>query len=60
MNPVTRKPVFGVCDKIRLEPACLATEDSKSLEILDLESIGIILSKQRKTKALIRLHGCEG
>ena len=28
------------------------------VEILDLASIGIILSKQRTTKVLIRLRGC--
>ena len=32
----------------------------ESFEILDLASIGIILSKQRTTKALIRLRGCAG
>ena len=31
-----------------------------SLEILAIESRDIILSKQRTTKALIRLHGCAG
>ena len=43
MSHVMRKPVFGVCDQVRLKPACSATETSKSLEILDLTSIGIIL-----------------
>ena len=28
MSHVTRKPVFGVCDQIRLEPPCSATETS--------------------------------
>ena len=54
MSLVTRKPVFGVCDQERLKPACSASEASYSL---DLASIGIILSKQQITKALIRL--CE-
>ena len=27
-EPVTRKPVFGVSDRVRLNPACLATETS--------------------------------
>ena len=31
-----------------------------SLEISAIESRDIILSKQRKTKALIRLRGCAG
>ena len=60
MSPITRKPVFGVCDQVRHKPACPATEASQSLEILDIASIDIILSKQRKTKALIRLRGCAG
>ena len=55
---VTAKAVFRVCDQVRLKPACSATETSYSLEILDLASIYIILSKQRTTKALIRLHVC--
>ena len=48
LNLITRKPVFGVCDQVRLEPACSATETSKSLESLDLERLGIILSGQRE------------
>ena len=31
-----------------------------SLEILDLASIGVILSRQQTTKALLRLQGCAG
>ena len=58
VHPVKRKPVFGVCDEVRLKPACSATETSQGLEILDIASIDIILSKQRITKALIRLRGC--
>ena len=60
LRPVMRKPVFEVFNQVRLKPAYSATETSKSLEILDLASIGIILSKQRTTKALIRLCGCAG
>ena len=60
MSLVTRKPVFGVCDLVRHKPACAATETSKSPEILDLESRDIILSRQRTTKVLIRLHECAG
>ena len=30
------------------------------LEILDLASICVLLSKQRTTKALVRLRGCAG
>ena len=58
MSLVTRKPVFGVCDQVSLKPAYSATEASWSLGILDLASIGSILSKQQTAKVLIRLHGC--
>ena len=56
MNLVTRKPVFGVCDHVRLKPACAATETSKRLEISAIASRGTILSRQRTTKALFRLR----
>ena len=39
-----RKPVFGVSDHVRHKPGCTPTEDSKRLEILDLESRGTVLS----------------
>ena len=39
-----RKPDFGICDQGRLKPVCAATEVSKWLEILDIETGGIILS----------------
>ena len=48
----------GVCDQVRLKPACSDTEESYSLESLDLESTHTILSRQRTTKELIRLRGC--
>ena len=60
LSLVTRKPVFGICDLIRLKPACSATETSQGLEMLEIASIDIILSKQRTTKVLIRLRGCAG
>ena len=60
MSLVTRKPVFGVCDQVRLKPACSATETSLGLEILDFASIGIKLSRQRTRKALNMLRGCAG
>ena len=50
----------GVCDQVRLKQVCSATEASWSLEILVLASVGIRLSKQRTTKALIRLCGYAG
>ena len=36
MSHVTRKPVFGSCDKVRQKPVCSATEASKSLANSDL------------------------
>ena len=54
---VTRKPVFGICYKVRLKPACSATE---SIEISSIASSGITLYRQRTIKALIRLRGCAG
>ena len=46
MSLVTRKPVFGVSDQVRLKPAYSAAETSQGLGILDIASIDIILSKQ--------------
>ena len=60
MSRVPRTPVFGVCDQVRLKPACSATGTNQGLEIVDRASIYIILSKQRTTKALIRLSGRAG
>ena len=51
MSLVTRKPVFGVSDQVRFKPVCTAIETSWRLEILNVETTGIILSKQRITKA---------
>ena len=56
----TRKPVFGICDKVRLKPVCSADETSKGLEIFAIASRSILLSRQRTTKALIRLRACAG
>ena len=47
-----RKPVFGVCDQMRLKPAYSATETSQNLDILDSARIWFILPRQRTTKAL--------
>ena len=44
MSLVVRKPVIGVFDQVRYKPGCTATEDGERLEILDLESRGIVLS----------------
>ena len=57
-EPRHEKHVCGVCDQVRHKPACAATEARKRLEISDIETRGIILSRQRTTKALIRLRGC--
>ena len=56
MSLVTRKPVFGVSNQVRLKPAWSSTETSSSLEILAIASTGIILSRQRTIMALIRLR----
>ena len=58
VNHATRKPVFGACDPLRLKPAYSAAETSLGLEISAIASIGIILSRQWTTKALILLRGC--
>ena len=58
-----------VCDQIRLEPACSATEAKQSLETLDMEFWAIILSKRwmkRRWSACAsdcvnaQLRGCAG
>ena len=60
LSLVMRKAVFGVCDRVRLKPASIATEASQRLEISDIETRDIILSRQQTTKVLIRLRGCVG
>ena len=60
MSLVTRKPVFGVCDQVRLKLDYSADETSYGLEISAIASSCILLSTQRTTKALIRLRGCAG
>ena len=45
--------------QVWLKPSCSSVA-SWSLEILDIASIGIIVSKQRTIKTLIRLHGSAG
>ena len=46
LSLVMRKLVYGVCDQVRLKPACSATEASYRLEILDIETRDIRLSRQ--------------
>ena len=48
MSLVVRKPVFWVSDQVRHKPGCTTTEDSKRLEISDLDRRGIVLPMQRK------------
>ena len=57
LSLVTRKPVFGIFVQVRLKLACTATEAMLRLESSDIKSRGTcnILSRQRTTKALIRL-----
>ena len=50
----------GVSDQAKYKLAYAATKASLSLEISAIESRDIILSKQRTTKALIRLRRCAG
>ena len=39
-----------MCDQVRLEPACSVIEDTKVLGILDIATIGVILSRQQTSK----------
>ena len=50
----------GVCDQVRLKPVCSADETSYVLKFQTIASRDIKLSRQRKTKALIRLRSCTG
>ena len=54
-----KKHVFGFCDHVTLVMACLAN-NRNYIEIFDLASIGIILSRQLTRKMLLRLRGCAG
>ena len=47
LSLVTWKPVFGVCDQVRLKPAYSTTETSKSLEISAIANRSIKLLKAR-------------
>ena len=53
---VTRKPVFGVFEHVRLKPVCSVKEASYNHEITNIETRGIKLSRQRTTKALTSLR----
>ena len=43
-EPVREKTNNFVSDPVRHKPDCTVTEDGKRLEILDLQSTGIVLS----------------
>ena len=60
MGLITRKRVLGVCDQVRLNLTCSATETSYNIEILHVFSLVIILLLKLITKALSRLRGCAG
>ena len=53
MSLLTRKPLFGVFDQVRLKLACAATEASYRLGILEIETRDIILSRQRITSKML-------
>ena len=55
-----RKLVLEVSDKVRLKPACSATETSQKIKIALVASLEMILSNKGITKALIRLSKCAG
>ena len=50
----------GVSDQVRLKLACSATEASMRLEVLVTKTRDITLSRQRTTKALVRLREFAG
>ena len=56
IEPRHGKPVFDVSDQVRHKSACADKEARWRLEISDIETLGIILSRQRATKVLIRLY----
>ena len=56
MSHVKRKPVCGVRNQVRLKPSCSVIVTSQRLEILDIDTSGIIRSRKRTIKALIRLR----
>ena len=58
LSLVMRKPVFGGLQPGKTQNRPAQLQRLASLDILDLASICIIISKQRTTKALIRLRGC--
>ena len=47
LSHAMRKCVFGISDQVRFKPASSATQTSYIIEILDLVTVGILLSRQR-------------
>ena len=60
MGLAVGKPVFGVSDKVRLQPVSSAIETSWKIEISLVARLYMVLSKKRITKVLIRLCKCTG
>ena len=50
MGHDTRKPLFGVSDKVRLKPVSLATETSQKVETSPAASLDIALYKHANTE----------
>ena len=57
---VTRKPAFGVFGQVKFKLVCSAKISSQRLGISDIEIRCVVLSRQRLTKTMIRLHGFAG
>ena len=56
MSRVVRKLVFGVLDQVRFKATVAGTYASQRPGTLDIETGDSVLSRQRTTKALIRLR----
>ena len=54
------KTVIRVSHKMRLKPACSATESSQNIEFSLLANFDVILSNKGITKALSSLRACAG
>ena len=46
MSLITRNPLFGVFDQVKSQTGCAAAEARQRLEISDIETGSIILSRQ--------------
>ena len=56
LSLVTRKPVFGVSDQVRLKPACLASEASWRLDISDIETRDILSINEKLPMTRVHLR----